>query len=286
MLLSVESPRDSSEKYTGIGFHSGFGSSSFKMGPIKMLLDGAMKGETAAMRESYSHKADSYGILTYEQEEVNDIVLRSHLDNYQFTAHAIGDKAVVQLLDAYENAFRIKPNEDARFRIEHCAVIDDEIIDRIREMELVPVVQPVFMYSLGDTYNEFLGERAEYAMCAKSFLDKDIKVAFGTDCSICDANPFLNLYAACVRKTDTGAPIGQSQRVGILDAIRMYTYNSAYAAFEEDIKGSIEVGKLADIVIASRNLLETDPEDLRDVEVLMSMIDGEVVYRKRPEIER
>ncbi|MDR0570160.1 MAG: amidohydrolase [Clostridiales Family XIII bacterium] len=278
MILSPEDNMEFIDKFSGIGFHTGIGDASFKMGPVKLLLDGAMKGETAALLESYSHNENSFGMLSFDQDTVNEKILKAHLDDYQVTAHALGDRAIVQLLDAYENAFGVKAAKDSRFRIEHCAVVNDDILERIKSMSLIPVIQPVFMFELGDTYNKFIGGRVDKTKCAKSFAERGITACFSTDCPVCGPDPFVNLYAACVRKTATGAPIGRSQIVSIYDAIRMYTLNCAYAAFEDDIKGSLEPGKLADLIIVSKPLGGLDPEELRSVRTVFTMIGGKPVW--------
>jgi predicted amidohydrolase YtcJ len=184
------------------------------------------------------------------------------------------------ILDAYENALKIKPKKDHRFRIEHSTIVDDELIKRIKKIGAIPIPQPEFVYSSGDTYRKLYGDRADMIFPLKSFLDAGIKPAFSTDCPVVDEDPMLVLRSACRRQTTSGNYLGRDQAISLMDAIRMYTYNGAYASFDEDIKGSLEVGKLADFIILSKPILDTSIDDLCSIEVEETVVGGEVVYSK------
>jgi predicted amidohydrolase YtcJ len=279
MLFSIYGNAKFIEHYYGIGFHTGFGSDSYKIGPLKIMLDGSSMGGTCALRQPYSNSPDNYGMLMMDQEKVNDYILRAHMEGYQVTAHAIGDKAVEMMLDAIENALNVKPVSDHRHRIEHCAIVDEGLIKRIKKLGVIPIPQPEFLRSSGDTYRTLYGDRVDLLFAAKSYLDGGVPAAFSTDCPVIDPLPFLGIYAACTRETLMGQPIGKDQIVSLLDAIRMYTWNGAFAAFEENIKGSIEVGKLADIIIASKPVLSIPLRELPNVKIDLTMIDGKVVYQ-------
>jgi predicted amidohydrolase YtcJ len=280
MLFSMYEKFEFLERYYNIGFHTGFGSDSYKIGPHKLMLDGSSMGGTCALRAPYTIDPNRKGILTMDQETLNKYMVKGHLNGYQLTCHAIGDLAVEMVLNAYDEVFSKYPVKNARPRIEHCFITDEDLIERMRKLEVIPVAQPEFIYSSGDTYKRLYGDRVNYAFAARSFLDAGIPVAFSSDCPVTVPNPYAGLYGACLRKSTTGQSIGEQQRVSLLDALRMFTYNGAYASFEEDIKGSLETGKLADIIIASEPLLDIPLESLLDASTVMTMVNGEITYEK------
>jgi predicted amidohydrolase YtcJ len=156
------------------------------------------------------------------------------------------------------------------------------LLERVKAFGIIPVAQPVFIYEFGDGYVVNYGaKRAGQMFPCASFAKADVRVALSTDCPITFSNPLLNLYMAVNRKTQTGQVINADECISVQDALRTYTINGAYTSFEEDIKGSIEPGKLADLVILSEDLLKTPKESIKDVTVDLTMIGGEIVYDKR-----
>jgi predicted amidohydrolase YtcJ len=280
MIFSISGNAEFINHYYDIGFHTGFGSSSHKMGPLKIMIDGSSMGGTSALRSEYSDNPGFTGILAMTQEQIDEAMLRAHRANYQLTAHAIGDRAVEMLLDAYDKCFAEKPRKDARPRIEHCAIVDEELISRIKKLGAIPVLQPEFNYTCGDTYREHYGERADWMMTAERFRESGIPAVFSTDCPVIEPGPYHGLFAACTCVTSTGKSIAGGKKMKLLDAIRMYTYNGAYASFEEEVKGSIEVGKLADIVVSDKPILSIPIKEVREVNNVLTMIGGKVVYEK------
>ncbi|NLT47395.1 MAG: amidohydrolase family protein [Clostridiales bacterium] len=259
--------------------HTGFGSERFKIGPSKLMIDGSSSGPTAATLEPYTSDPNSHGILSMDPKDVDEFVLKAHKAGYQVTSHAVGDKAVTVIVNAIEKAMKAYPREDCRHRIEHCAMINDELLDRIKALGIVPILNPIFLYEFGDGYMVNYGKERAYRMfAAKSFLDKGILAAGSSDCPITFSNPILNMHLACNRTTQKGQVINAEECIGVLDALRMFTYNGAYASFEEGIKGTLEEGKLADLVVLSEDLTKVEPRNLKDVVVDMTYIDGEKVY--------
>lgn len=268
--------------FIGTGMVSGFGNEHFRIGPAKIMLDGSSSGPSSSMKEPYSHDPDLPGIQVWEQEEIDEIVEMVNASDYQMTAHCLGDNAVEMMLNAYEKAFGKLPRYDARHRIEHCGFADRDQVERIKDLGLVPIPNPGFIELNGKDYNRYYGERVGYMFPCAWYVHKGIPAAIGSDCPVIKPDPMLGLWAATVRKDGkNGESVGEGQKIGIMDAIRMYTYNGAYASFEEDIKGSIEEGKLADLVVLSENILETPVEDLRDVKTDLTMIDGKIVYERK-----
>lgn len=281
MIFSFVRNTDFVRDYLDVGIHTGFGDDRLKLGPIKLMIDGSSSGPTAATFEPYTSNPNSTGIMSMEQDEIDEIVMDAHKRGWQITCHAVGDKAISAILDALEKAMKAHPRKDPRHRIEHCAMMNDKLFDRVKELGVIPIPQPVFLYEFGDGYMVNYGQERAYRMfpCG-SFKEKGILAAASSDCPITFSNPFLNMYMAANRKTQTGQVINEDECMDIKDILRMYTMNGAYASFEEDIKGSLEPGKLADIAILDRNLYETAKEDLKDIKVDMTMIDGEMVFER------
>jgi len=269
------------EDYLKIGIHTGFGDDHYKLGPIKLMIDGSSSGPTAATIEPYQSNPNDTGILSMSQEQVDDIILRAHQSGWQVTSHAVGDRAVTMIIHAIEKALEQYPREDHRHRIEHCAMVNDQILEKIKRLGIVPIPNPIFLYEFGDGYIVNYGrERAFRMFTNKSYFDRGIIAAGSSDCPITFSNPILNMHLAMNRKTQTGQTINPDERVTIQQALRMFTYHGAYASFDEDKKGSIEVGKLADLVVLSENILDVPPDKMKDVSVEMTIIDGKTVYKK------
>lgn len=270
------------EEYIHMGLHTGFGDHRFKIGPAKLMIDGSSSGPTAATIEAYTSNPKDSGILSMTEEQVDSIIMRAHEAGWQVTSHAVGDKAVTIIVNAIEKALKAVPRENHRHRIEHCAMINDELLARIERLGIIPITNPIFLYEFGDGYLVNYGKTRAYKMfTSKSFFDKGIMVAGSSDCPITFSNPILNMHLAINRETQTGQIINPDERVSIKQALRMFTYNGAYASFDEDTKGSIEVGKLADLVILSGSLLDTPLERITDLTVDMTVIDGKIVYEKK-----
>jgi len=266
--------------YIKKGYNTEMDSAKFKIGPVKLMIDGSSSGPTAATLEPYTSNPSDSGIMTMEQEQIDDYVLRAHKAGYQITCHAVGDKAVTAIIDAIEKALLAHPAENRRHRIEHCAIINSELLARIKKLGIVPVPQPVFLYEFGDGYVKNYGEtRVSNMFACKSYFDNDIICAGSSDCPITFSNPLLGIHLAVNRITQSGQAISQNQRVSVEQALRMFTYNGAYSCFQEDRKGSIEVGKAADLVVLSESLLDCELDKLRNIKVDMTLIDGEIVYQ-------
>lgn len=268
------------QKYIDLGLGTYVGNHKLKYGMMKIMIDGGSSLPSCAMKESYSHKSGDYGVLIMEPEEVEKIAMELHCTGHQITAHAVGDRAVEIWLDAIEKAQKKYPRKDCRHRIEHGCIMNEKLIKRVKELGVIPIPNPRFLYLNGDRYQEFFGDRVDYIFPIKSYLDAGIICAFGTDNPIIEMNPLLGISSAMSRRSITGTEVGANQTIGILDAIRMYTYNGAYAAFDEKNLGSIEEGKFADLAVFDGDLLTSTPGELEEIACVLTMIDGEIVYQK------
>lgn len=253
----------------------------FGVASIKIMIDGSSSGPSSATRKPYSHDPDLKGILTWNQKEIDEVVDKVHKAGLSMTAHAVGDMAVEMIVNSIQKSQEAHPRLDARHRIEHCGLVDEELLTRIKDLGIIPIANPGFIERNGKDYNVYYGDRVNYMFPLKSFIDMGIPCAIGSDAPVVSEDPMKGLYGAINRLDGvTGEAVGENQKIDLLQAIRMYTYNGAYATFDEDIKGSIEVGKLADLVVLSNNLLDESLGDIRDVHATMTIMDGEIVYQK------
>ncbi len=267
-------------KFISTGIHGGLGDEHFRLGHVKILIDGSTSGPSCSTKEPYSHDPDLKGIQLYTQEEADDILIKAHNAGFNVTAHAVGDAAVDVILTSIERAMAQNPRP-CRHRIDHCGIVNEELLDRIEKAGIVTIPNPGFFNENAEIYVKYYGDRVNYMFPLKSYLDRGITAALGSDAPVIEADPMIGIYGALTRADKvSGVVAGECQRIGIMDAIRMYTYNGAYASLEEDIKGSIEPGKLADLVILSENILETPIERIKSVKADMTILDGEIVYER------
>ncbi|WP_044390778.1 amidohydrolase [Mesobacillus subterraneus] len=278
MIGSLTNSHEFVEKMVHAGPITGLGNEYFKIGPAKLFTDGSSVGPTIATREGYTHNPDDRGIIYYSQDELNRILGQAHEKGFQLTAHAQGDRAIEMLLDCYELALTKHPREDHRHRIEHAGISSPDLQERIKKLGVVVTPNPVFMYANGDKYLEYYGERVEVMYAARDFIDKEIVAAFGSDAPVTYLDPLLGIHAAINRESVEGQHVGKNQSIEILEALRAYTWNGAYASFEENIKGSIEPGKLADLVVLNSSILKEEKKRIKDMKVELTMVDGEILY--------
>lgn len=269
------------KKGVDAGVITGLGDERFRIGPAKVFIDGSSSGPTAATRFPYTSNPDDSGILYLSQEELNESLGAAHDAGWQITAHAIGDKGVEMMIECIEEALRRSPRKNHRHRIEHSGMTPPDLIKRMKSLGVIPIPNPAFIYEFGDGYVKDYGEeRVESMFPAQSYIDHGIIAAIGSDSPITSFNPMVGIQAAISRKSKTGREIGRSQKIELQEAIRMYTIHGAYASYEDGIKGSLEVGKLADLVVLDRPILQAPTEELHQIEVEMTMVDGEVLYQK------
>ncbi|EMA67563.1 amidohydrolase [Halorubrum aidingense JCM 13560] len=256
-----------------VGLSTNAGSERVETGAIKSYTDGSFGGRTARLSEPYADAPDERGQWVVDPDELAETVADATASGYQFTAHAIGDEAVDAVLDAYETAAVGDSPGTARHRIEHVELADDEAIDRLAETGVVASVQPNFLKWAGEDglYDARLGDRRTETNRYRDMLDAGVHLAFGSDGMPMD--PLLGVHHA------VNAP-AESQRLTVAEALRAYTRGAAYAGFDEDRLGTIEVGTSADFVALDSSPWAT-PEAIRDIDVAMTVVDGNVVYDGR-----
>jgi predicted amidohydrolase YtcJ len=251
---------------------------------VKMLIDGALGSRGALLFEPYSDAPDTSGLQMMTEEKAYSIIKSSIEKGFQVSTHAIGDKAVRMMLDLYKKALNENPVKDPRLRIEHASVVRKEDLPAFTEMNVIACVQPIFVGEYGRWSEDRLGpQRVKDVLILRDMLDAGVAIAGGTDCPASDSgNPILNFYAAVTRKSPFGVPnewYGR-QKITREEALRMLTIGAAYAAFEENRKGSLEAGKLADLVVLDRDIMTIDEEQIPGTEVVMTVLDGKIIYSR------
>jgi hypothetical protein len=251
---------------------------------VKMLIDGALGSRGALLFEPYSDAPDTSGLQMMTEEKAYSIIKSSLGKGFQVSTHAIGDKAVHLMLGLYKKALEENPVKDPRLRIEHASVVRKEDLPAFTERNVIACVQPIFVGEYGRWSEDRLGpQRVKDVLILRDMLDAGVVIAGGTDCPASDSgNPILNFYAAVTRKSPFGVPqewYGR-QKITREEALRLLTIDAAYAAFEEGKKGSLEAGKLADLVVLDRDIMTIDEERIPDTEVIMTILDGKVIYSK------
>lgn len=254
-------------------------------GPTKHFADGAFSTRTGWLSEAYADEPQNYGSPRYTDEEIEDVVMSAAQDRRQITFHAIGDRAVHQVIDAIEKAQQQYPwTKTLRFRIEHVQIVMPEDIPRMKALGIVACVQPFTLCTPRKDITLLGPERAKQAYPFYSMFKAGVHLAFGSDVPAeVDYQPLLALYYAVTRKNKEGTfgPLNASECFTPLEALYCYTMGSAYAEFMEAEKGSITEGKLADMVILSEDLTAVKPERIKGIDVLMTIVGGSVVYERK-----
>jgi predicted amidohydrolase YtcJ len=264
------------------GVSSGFGNDRLRIGPCKFMVDGSSSGPTAATRTPYASQPSFSGFLQMTQEELDKWVEKARLQDFQVTMHAVGDRAIEMCLNAFDRADRGAPSADPRHRIEHCAMCPPDLIRRVREQGVIPVVQPTFLWDFGEGYIRDYGPvRGAQMFPLRSFLDAGIVVAGSTDSPVSRREPLFAIQQAVTRRTRQGEVCGEGQQVSVSEAVRLFTYGSAYATREEHVLGSLEPGKLADLVVLAQGLEDGPPETISEIPVDLTMLDGTVAASRR-----
>jgi predicted amidohydrolase YtcJ len=267
--------------YPSFGIETGFGNSKIKYGLFKIFSDGSLGSRDAAMIEDYTDDPGNKGMLVHTQEELVSLMRKAHDNRIQIGIHAIGDRGVDEALTAFETIWQENPREGTRFRLIHASVVSESLIERMKKLPIVLDVQPSFMASVDLDWTDFrVGPRAKYAYPFKTFLREGIRLAGGSDCPVEIFNPFLGIHGAVNRQAADMHPIGgfhPEERLSVYEAISVYTKGSAYAAYEENDKGTLEPGKFADFVALDRDPFEIDKSELCKVAVLASFLGGKQV---------
>ncbi|HEX3722140.1 MAG TPA: amidohydrolase, partial [Nitrolancea sp.] len=265
----------------GLGIKQGFGNDRLRVGPIKMFIDGSLIGRTAAVSQPFLEdpRDDNLGLTMMPREDFENYVWQAHSAGFQIAVHAIGDRAVEMVLDAYQKALERLPRTNHRHRIEHCGILRPDLIERIAKMHVLAVSQPIFITEYGDGFIRHLGmSRVQLTYPFRSLLDAGITLVFSSDCPVSAFEPLKSIQAAVTERTGSGRSYALEEAITVDEALPLYTVAGAYATFEEHLKGQLKPGMLADFAVLEEDPRTVDPMHLGEIKVNQTIIGGETVY--------
>ncbi len=255
--------------------YKGNSDSKVKIGGLKLYLDGSFGAKTACMFEPFTDAPEKCGFCVIEEEDIYEKMKVAHNNSLQIIIHAIGDKANRIAMDLYKKLLTEFPRNDPRHRIEHASMLTEDIIFDMAEYGIIASCQPPFINSEYYWLAKRIGnERCKYTYPMKSIVHAGVVLASGSDCPIEDPHPILGLHALVTRNSFV-----PEECLSVEEALKSYTINAAYAAFEEDVKGSIEIGKLANFTILDRNPLKLPKDEIREIQVMETIIRGKTVFK-------
>ncbi|MDD2216583.1 MAG: amidohydrolase family protein, partial [Eubacteriales bacterium] len=241
-----------------------------------LYIDGTFGARTSALSFEYYDCPGNKGGLNFTQEELNEFVLDCYINKLQLALYTIGDRAIEQAITAHEYALNKTGNTGLRHRLEHVELPTTDHIKRARELGLVFSVTPTYEYIWGGPnklYQERLGENYKKTNPFNEIVKEGVIICGGSDCDVTPPDPLLGIHSA------VNHPV-EKHRVSIYDAVKMFTSNGAYGIFEEDKKGTLEIGKLADIVILDRDILSESKEKIKDIKVNYTIKSGQIIFKR------
>jgi len=285
LMVSIKPWRPGEENMldamSSLGIESSFGDEWLRVMSLKIMGDGSGAGGTSGVYTPQHRGPKGLGLMTTPAEEMDKIVMRAHEAGLRVSIHSIGDRGVDIALDAIEKAQKAKPVKDMRHRLEHNSCCTMKQLKRIKKLGVVPSSSIGYMYGLGDQYAENFGpERVRWLHPHKTMKEMGIIAGGNSDCPVTFYSPWVQIYTAVTRKSSSGQVVGPEEAISVMDAIRVYTINGAYLSKEEDLKGSIEAGKFADMIVLKKDILTMPPEEIKDIKVSMTIVAGKTVYNR------
>ena len=271
------------EEFVEEGYRTKQGGGMYRIGPLKLLLDGSLGAKTAAITEPYPGEPDNRGLLLFTQEQLNAFFLEAQKNDISVAVHCIGDRAMETVLNAVEYAQERCPKEDIRHGIVHAQITTPHILRRMAEDRVIGYIQPVFVGTDMDICEERIGhERAKDTYAWKTMQDLGILTVGGSDAPVERFDVLENLYFAVTRQKLDGTPAGgwlPGQKLSVYDAVKLFTVNAARSCFMESELGMIKEGYLADLVVLSEDIFRIDPDRIKDVSVTRTVSCGRTVYQ-------
>lgn len=265
----------------------GGGDEWFKIGALKGFVDGSLGSHTAAFFEDFIDSPGDRGFFVNEMDDLRQVMTDADAAGLQLMIHAIGDRAISELLDAFEQVIEDNVPRDRRHRIEHAQHIHPDDIPRFADLGIIASMQPYHAIDDGRWAETYIGrERAETTYAFRSLLANDARVVFGSDWFVAPPTPLEGIYAAVTRRTLDGEnPEGwiPSQKISVEDAVRAYTIDAAYSSFDESTRGSLETGKLADLVVLGDNIFTIPSDEISKTDIVMTVAGGSIVYQRGEE---
>ena len=260
------------------GISTGFGDEWVRVGGMKLTCDGSISERTARLSQPYIGRPNDYGIIVMDEEQLYSYAIKAHKADWQIGIHANGDVAIEKVLNLYQKLQKEYPRKDPRFRIEHCTIINKEIVKRMKEMNVIPTPFSTYVYFHGEKMKEYGKDRLENMFALRSFLDAGINVTQASDYPPGPFEPMMALQSSVTRTDWKGNEWGGSQKISVEEAIKIGTLNGAYASYEENTKGSLQPGKCADLVVLGKDPLKEDPFKLINIPIERTMVGGKWVY--------
>ncbi len=272
------------DEFEKLSLRTGAGSDYFKIGNIKMFADGSLGAHSAYMIEDYADDAGNKGIRVHEDEAIKSMIAKADLMGMQVACHAIGDGAVLQCIEAMEAAQNTNQTGNLRHRIVHCQIADDTLLERMATANIAADIQPPFVATDWKVAEKAFGDRVFASYRWKTMLEKGIHLGGGSDSPVESLSPIWGIHCA-VNRTDTeGLPLGgwhPDEKLSVAQAVDLYTKGTAYLSFEENTKGALLPGYLADFVVLSENIFEIAPETIKDLKIVMTVVGGKKVFTKK-----
>ena len=273
-------PGGNNQTYEGMkqaGIRSGFGDDMIRIGAVKFSADGSASERTMYMSTPYEG-TDDHGILTMDQEAIDAAVDDAVAHGFRVGIHANGDLTIDMVMNAYERVLKDHTGPNPRHRIEHCSLINPGLLERIRAAGVVPAPFYTYAHYHGNKWVDYGEEKMENMFAHRSFLDYGIPVAPASDYTPGPYEPMMAIQSMVTRKDVRGRVWGPSQRISVTEAMRICTVHGAYASFEEDIKGNLVAGKLADFVILENDPHDVDPDSIVDIRIMRTVLGGRTVH--------
>lgn len=268
------------EEFERLGLSGPLGDDWLALGPMKLYSDGALSGSTAVFTDAYQHEEGFHGVSYWSPEELDGLVGRAHRLGLQVGIHAQGDAGIRTAVDAIERALADTPRDDHRHRIEHFGAPAATEIERVARLGIIPVSNPRFVYEVGDTFWDNLGEeRANRTYPLGSELRAGARVVFGSDTPVASFEPMGLIWASMTRQTLGGRGMTAEDRLTFEQALRACTIDAAYSIRQEAVRGSIEAGKLADLVVVDGPLSGAPAATVQERQVEMTVVGGEIAWR-------
>jgi predicted amidohydrolase YtcJ len=266
------------DRMLAAGVRTGFGDEWVRVGGMKMVADGSISERTAWLSQPYVGRPSDFGIQVMTEQELYENGRKAHEADWQIGVHANGDRAIDMVLGVYERLQHERRRRDPRFRLEHCTVVNDSLVQRIKALGVIPTPFAAYVYYHGEKMREYGADRLDHMFALRSFLDAGIPVAPGSDYPPGPFEPMMALQSSVTRTDMNGNVWGSKQRITVEEALRAQTLHGAYASFEERKKGSIETDKLADLVVLGRDPLHEDPLSLVKIPIERTMVGGRWVF--------
>ena len=263
------------DEFPPMGVRTGLGDEMVKFGFYKIYTDGSLGARSARFSRPYHDDPSQRGVMIHTQESLNKLISTAYERDIQIGIHAIGDEAVDMAVTALEESYYKNPKEDIRFRLIHASLVREDLIERMKKLPMMCDVQPTYVSTNISWSDSRVGERAEYLFAWKRLVDAGLVLTGSSDAPVEPINPLLGIYAAVTRKGYDEKPEGgwhPENKLTRFEAVSLYTKNGAYASFEENIKGTLEEGKLADFAVLDRDVFRVPENDIQKIKVVKTYL--------------